>query len=254
MMDNYETFPNPPIAEALIDIRATLHKEITLETVASFVEEVKDRFPQKEEKFHWEAQLELKPRELPSISGHPVAGTVEGYLFRSSDNTKVVQSRLDGFTFNKLKPYENWNVFSNEARELWNHYIKIVKPKNVTRLALHYINRIEIPLPIKDLKDYILTVPEIAPGIPDTLANFVMRLTIENKELECHAIITETIEPQELKDEHPFVPLIFDIDVYKILALDPMDEEIWNIMMNLRKFKNEIFFKSLTDKTKRLFR
>ncbi len=252
MINEYEIFHNPPITEALIDIRVTLPKEVNLNTVGEFHEEVKTRFPQKEEKFHLKTQFELKPGIGPQISEH--SGAIEGYLFRSSDNTKVVQSRLDGFTFNKLKPYENWEVFSTEARELWNYYVKIVKPKNVTRLALRYINRIEIPLPIKDLKEYILTVPEIAPGIPDALTQVVMRLVIQNKELESEAIIIEATESPEVKNDQQLLPLIFDIDVFKIVTLDPADEEIWNIMLRLRKFKNDIFFKNLTNKTKELFK
>jgi uncharacterized protein (TIGR04255 family) len=104
MSQNHITFPNPPITAALKDIRVDPPKEMTLDNLILFYDEVKNRFPLKEEKVRWRTGFRVAPGDVPQISEH-VAG-IDGYLFRSSDRTKIVQSRLDGFTFNKLKPYE----------------------------------------------------------------------------------------------------------------------------------------------------
>ncbi len=42
----------------------------------------------------------------------PSSGGPDGYLFRSPNEKKVVQVRLDGFTFNKLKPYDKMGTIS----------------------------------------------------------------------------------------------------------------------------------------------
>ena len=68
-------------------------------------------------------------------------------------------------------------------------------PKKVIRLGLRYINRIEIPLPMRDFKDYILTVPEIAPGVPQGLERFFMRLVIPSDEAQAVAVVTQSMEP-----------------------------------------------------------
>jgi len=252
MTENYITFPNPPITEALIDIRVDLPKEITLDNLILFYDEVKERFPLKEEKVHWRTGFKVAAGDVPQISEH-VAG-VGGYLFRSSDKTKVVQSRLDGFTFNKLKPYEDWETFCDEARELWIKFLKIARPKNTTRLALRYINQIDIPLPFNDFDEYILTIPEIAPGLPSALSEFLMKLVIPNDEIKSKAVILETMKNVEIRNGQKVLPLVFDIDVFRLISLDPNSEEIWNIMGILRNFKNDIFFKSLTEKAKELFK
>ncbi len=251
MTEDYPTFPNPPITEALIDIRVDLPKETNLEKLLLLQDEIRNRFPYKEEKITWETGFQLQDKGEPQIFKH--AAEINGYLFRSTDKTKIVQSRMDGFTFNKLKPYQNWDVFCEEAKELWNRYLEIAKPKNTTRLALRYINQIDIPLPFGDFKEYILTVPEIAPGLPNVLSEFVMRLVIPIEEIKCNAIVLETMKPIETKNNQRFLPLIFDIDVFKLILLDPTSNEIWDIMSRLRKFKNDIFFKSLTEKAKELF-
>ena len=243
------TFKNPPITEALLDIQTKLPNDVSLETLTRFQDAVKSVFPVKEDRFSWKAGIELKEGVPKYLT--PSGGT-DGYLFRSSDKNKIVQARLDGFTFNKLKPYESWELFSAEAKELWNNYVEVAKPSNVTRLALRYINRIEIPWPFNDFKEYILTFPDIAPGLPQGLSEFLVRLVIPDEKLKAFAIVTENLSssPRDAQT----VPVIFDIDVFKLVNSKPGESEIWENFEALRVFKNEIFLKSMTDKAKELFK
>lgn len=186
------------------------------------------------------------PRCLNSAAGGP-----DGYLFTSVDGRQVVQARLDGFTFSRLKPYDKWEALRDEARELWQHYVQIASPETVTRVALRYINRIEIPLPMRDFKDYILTTPEIAPALPQGLDSFFMRLVIPDSKTQAVGIVTETVEPVDESGKR--LPLIFDIDVFRTAAFNVQDNAMWETFENLHDLKNEIFFKSITSKAKELF-
>lgn len=248
MSEKTITFPNPPITEALLDIRVNLPKETTLETLLSFQNGIKDHFPNKKERHL--GTFRIKTGAAPEVLAS--ADRTDGYMFYAPDNKKIVQARLDGFTFNKLKPYSKWEVFSQEAKYLWEHYVEVAKPINIVRLALRYINRIELPLPFGDFKEYLLTTPEIASDIPQGLAQFFMQLVIPNADIQATAVITETIEKTD--DKSKVLPLIFDIDVSRNIILDLKSDEIWNIMDNLRNFKNQIFMNSLTAKTKELFK
>ncbi len=240
-------FDNPPISEALIDIRVALPKEVTLEQLAVFQEDIKVTFPIRKEKYS--GTFQIKTGAAPEVAA--TSNRLDGFLFHSNDNKKIVQARLDGFTFNKLRPYSDWETFSGEARLLWEHYRSIAKPTNVLRVGLRYINRIELPLPFIDFKEYVLTIPDIAPGMPNGLSGFFMQLAIPNNEINAHANIIETMENKFDKGTLPF---ILDIDVFRDIILDPLSQEIWNIFDQLRGFKNQIFLSSLTDKTKGLFK
>jgi uncharacterized protein (TIGR04255 family) len=77
---------------------------------------------------------------------------------------------LDGFAMSRLAPYENWNAVRDEARRLWDIYRSIAKPSKLIRLAVRYINRIDMPLPLGDFKDYLRTVPDVSPDLPQGLA------------------------------------------------------------------------------------
>lgn len=248
-MSEYTVFPNAPITEALLDIRVQLPPQIDLDKLNTFHNFIKERFPQKEDRIFVQTGIEVSPKGLASLAS---SSKHDGYLFRSTIENKVVQARLDGFTFNKLKPYKNWESLRTEARELWNIYsAEIAHPIKVLRIALRYINKIEIPMPMKEFKEYILTIPEVAPNIPQALFHFFMQLVIPNPEIEAIAVITQTIEPVT---QNPKIPLIFDIEVFKERDYVDNKEEIWNDFEKLRIFKNEIFFNSITDRAKELFK
>ena len=237
-------FPNAPITEAILDIRAELPEKIKLEDLATFQNHIRDRFPKKKERLSADIQFSQEK----GVSGTPPK--TEGYLFYSDPDSKVVQARLDGFTFNKLKPYENWETFCREGFELWKLYSLVAQPTKVIRIALRYINRIEIPLTSENLEEYILTLPKIASALPQELGQFLLRLVIPNTKIGANAIITLVLE----KATDQGVPLIFDIDVSRDLVYVNNSEKIWSDFEKLRIFKNEIFSHSLTDKAKEMFK
>jgi len=250
-MEEVIHFPNAPITEALLDIRVKLPGQTDLEKLATFHDAIKQQYPSKQERLAWRGHVEIKASPVPEVS-QSAAGGPDGYLFTSGDGRHVVQARLDGFTFSRLKPYDKWTTLRDEAKELWQRYVQIASPDTVTRIALRYINRIEIPLPMRDFKDYILTTPEIAPDLPQGLESFFMRLVIPDPKGQAVAIVTEAVEPVD--EAHKRLPLIFDIDVFRAVAFNVQDNSMWETFEYLHDLKNEIFFKSLTPKAKELFR
>ena len=242
-------FPNPPITEAIFDVRVIFPKEITLENLLSFQKEISDRFPIKKDRHKWQGGFKFSEGSQPAIV-NPLH-EIDGYLFNSSDGNKIVQARMDGFTFNKLKPYTRWEEFSVEALGLWKQYTKVTRPVAIVKLILRYINRIEIPLPMNEFSEYILTYPEVGPNIPKGISDYLFRLVIPHMESGSTAVITQTIDKSKPITEK--LPLIFDIEVSKNVNLSPQ-HDIMVIMNELRDFKNQIFLNSLTDKTKELFK
>jgi len=249
-MNNAEPFANPPITEAIFDIRVGLPSEANLEILESFQSDISDQFPVKKNRRKIEGGFRFEDGEQPKVISSK--NVVDGFMFHSSDNNKVVQSRLDGFTFNKLKPYSNWEEFSSEATNLWERYCKIAKPEKITRLALRYINRIELPMPFSDFSEYILTIPTLGPTLDFPTANFFTKFVITNEKIGALANIVETIEKEDVNKG--VLPFIFDIDVIKNLNMPPDSKAIMSEMDTLRLFKNRIFKESLTDKTMGLFK
>jgi uncharacterized protein (TIGR04255 family) len=243
-MANPETLAHAPITEALLDIQVRFPEDFEYESLASFQDTIKDRYPTRQVRMKWSAELKVERGELEA---HREGGPA-GYLFLSPDGLQAAQARIDGFSFSRLKPYEDWSRFIAEAKPLWALYASLFSPSTISRIGLRYINRIEFPEAITDFKDYFLTTPEIAPGLPQGLANFFMRLEVPFIEFGALAIITQTIQG-------PADPaLVFDIDVVYPRIVSPTSEDLWGIVENLREIKDQIFFKSMTEKSVELFR
>ena len=249
-MYKHEIFRNAPIREALVDIQVTLPEGTGMVSLEKFADAVSKRFPKKEDRYVYGGQIRLEQGTQPKLLEQSAEHV--GYQFRSAQNDKVVQGRTNGFTFSKLKPYDKWENLRDEAQKLWILYCNAMKPESVVRLGMRYINRIEMPLPMEGFKQYIITGPEIAEGIPQGVSEHFMRLVIPDDQTGSVAIITSTIE--SVDPNASVLPYIFDIDVFKRVALAPDSGEIWKNFEQLRQYRNLIFFNSITDEARELFR
>jgi uncharacterized protein (TIGR04255 family) len=248
-MSDYETFKNPPITEAIIDIRVELGTDFEYALLKDICNEIHESYPEVIEQKKVQSTIQIAPTgrsESPNKVEH------QGFFCYSHDKKKIIQNRIDGFTFNKLKPYENWEKLKDESMSMWQIYSKIAKPVKITRIALRYINNIGLPLPIKDFKDYFKTTPDIAPTLPQSLSQFFMQLVVPDDETGAEVMINQTMKSSV---ENNKLSYLFDIDAQKNLNItQEYFETIWDEFERLRKLKNKIFIESLTEKAKELFR
>lgn len=243
-----EVFPKAPITEALIDIKVQLPGNVSLADLEDLHARVKDEYPGKKPRQVWEGAVQLKNQKEPLKTTH---FGVDGYFFSTSDGRQVVQYRLDGFTFSRLRPYSKWEDVYAEARRLWDVYRTGTKPLLVTRLAVRYINSVEIPSKAFDFNDYFTSAPKIPEPLPQGLQHFFTRLVIPFPDRGAVAIVIQT--PSD-KQDPVNTAIIVDIGVYAEVSLTPEDERIYKILSILREIKNEVFFNSITERTKELFR
>ncbi|MCC6929956.1 MAG: TIGR04255 family protein [Gemmatimonadaceae bacterium] len=248
-MADYETLPHAPLTEALIDFGVSAEFPIDLDALSQFGERIANRYPGRTIMHAVRSEFALTPTGVVPRPGGTSA-TQNGYRFQSADATQVVQARTDGIAISRLRPYRDWGSLVAEARDIWEAYAEATGVPHVSRLALRYINRIEVPLPFSDFKEYFLTIPEVGTGIPQGLAAFFMRLTIPFEQIGAVAIINQTIDVSV--DPRDRLPVIFDIELNRIGKVE--GAEIWRMLESLRAAKNQVFFRSLTPKCLELFR
>jgi uncharacterized protein (TIGR04255 family) len=249
-MELEEGFPNPPITEAVIDIRCEVAPHTDPARLIEMHGRVIDRFPNRQDRNVFQGQFQIDAGGLTQIA--PPTTAAAGYQFISSDHLKIVQAKPDGFTLNKLRPYTTWDAFIAEAQSLWADYRDVAQPTKITRVAIRYINRIDIPYPVGDLKQWLLTGPEIAPGCPQDMAAFFVRIAILDTVNGNNAVVIET--PIDVGMNNTHLSVIFDIEVFKDVAFGPSDADVWEAFASLRGTRNAVFFNSITDKTRELFR
>jgi len=241
-MASYTWLRNAPILEALVDIRVKQNPKIKLDDLDSAYDLIAKSYPDK--KIGKEVKVVLGTDKLPTEKEtYPI-----GFKYSSNDGRQVVQFRLDGFTFSRLKPYQDWERLRDEARRLWDIYHTISKPELITKLALRYINKINLPLTENDLDEYFTVSPKAPQSLPQYVSSFLSRIVLHEPSNEFIAIISQVLEGAEADS----FPIFLDIDVFKEARDGFNINQIWPILERLRDFKNKIFFESITEKTKEM--
>jgi uncharacterized protein (TIGR04255 family) len=236
-----------PIVEALVDVR--IDPELaSLEILEPFQQAAAGEFPDQKRVFLLASNFDMTDPERPKVTTATPA--VKGYACWAGDKRRVVQGRVNGFSFSHLAPYDEWKTLRDDARAWWIKYREATHPTRVTRCALRFINRLELPLPMRDLTDYLRTVPEIADGLPQTLSGLFMRLVVPFGP-DATAIITQAIDDANVTAEK--LPVILDVEVLREVVLAPDANDLWACMDELRTVKNDVFFKSLTPEGLKLF-
>lgn len=240
-------YKNAPIAEAVLDIRVNQTQISNIESIQKLKEKELKDYPILNKRINFEGKIELNVQEDNILSN--TASNIIGYVFSNEDNNRKVQVRTDGFTCNMLAPYTNWNNFFELAKEYWKVYKDFAKPDVVTRIALRYINRIELPLNNLNFEDYLTSVPKIPNCLPQKFGRYFLQMQVPCIENHIYSTISQTFEPPKTN----YIPFIIDIDVFDTKIVSSGDLKLEDFE-KLRKFKNEIFEDLITDKTRNLFK
>lgn len=234
-----------PAVEALIDIR--IEGSIDLDDLRELSDSLSVDFPEVQTQFEFRGKLEFRKNEATSLVEHQ---GIRGFLRKNAES--VVQLRRDGFTYSKLAPYTRWDAVSAAARDYWSQYVERAKPERVRRLAVRYINHIHPPKGWQGSAEWLhiaVSMPDV-PGIPREPADFFIRV-LQPHPTEKHAA---NVTVATVKDDEERRILLFDIDVFQDADLACDDIAIWKILADQRDYKNDIFFGSITARTRELLR
>jgi uncharacterized protein (TIGR04255 family) len=248
-MNSKQHYAKAPITEALIDFRVEFFSEVTLASLMEVQSCVEPDYPIVENIILAQGQFQAGSSVSASASQRDL-----GYRFSSNDRKRILQTRLDGFTFSQLEPYHNWGTLQSETQRLWEVYRSVTKPKTVQRVAVRYINRLDLPIDSSgflDFKDYLQTVPEVSPALSQGLSDYFMQLQIPQEDLQASLIINEAMLPPLSQDT---VSVLLDIDLFSTVEFAADSDAIWSLLEKFRDRKNEVFEACITDKTRDLLK
>lgn len=253
MMEVTPAYSKPPVREALIDIRVSPLAPTQLPALEALHDKLRSKYPTKKKQQNLQGLWEWREETLSSRTSQRVAG----FQFESSDGTRIVQYRLDGFTCNFIKPdpsagWVGWSALRDEARRTWEIYANAVGVKEIVGLGVRYINQIVIPTAPIELTEYLAAPPDIPKSFPyQSFIDWLSRVTVAVPDLNAMAIITQAPADEPRPDS---LKILLDIDIVRrtTVIIDP--EAMWATLDRFRDLKNTIFEASLLDKAKELFR
>jgi uncharacterized protein (TIGR04255 family) len=241
---------NAPITEAVLDFRCRTEVKIDSEKLKLLRKEI--AYTGLLEEMHGMSfTFQQGPGASPSqkTDDHGLVGG----RFLSENGKFVVQMRVDGMTFSRMKPYTEWGEVFPEASRLWKIFCAQMQVTEVSRIAVRNINRLLLPASdfTKAPGDFLSPPPSQPCGVDGNIAQWMTRFIVSDPIKDLHAIVTQL---SDIKIESPDrYALIFDIDVFSTKELSTNPQMLLPRFVLLRELKNHIFFSALTERSADLF-
>ena len=175
-----------------------------------------------------------------------------GCKYISQDQRTLAVFKENGFSLSRFAVYDGWEENYKKAENFWNIYFSIIKPQAIIRVAARFINKFNIPGALTSLEKYFNMYVHCKESIsPAWNHNSCRMLFSHNNGIKSHIVFDVNINQNSRRAN-----VTFDIDVYSdSLALQVKDKEaLKNIFENIRKTKNDIFEKIITDKIREMIK
>ena len=235
----------PPIVEALVRLVASPPLALTPEFAAEFQKALADDYPRVDHRKSWQHSFLVRQGENPTVLPQGGAVRPDALRFTSADGKHVAFFGEEGYSFSRLHPYEGWGPFIAEARRGWDVGKGFLSSGQLVGLGLRFINAIEVPMPVRDVGQYLVSPPAISETIVDTVSAFLSRVLFEDPQTGATVSFTQTTggptNPTTGK-------LVLDIEVSRTWPTEKTDDEVWLALDQFRELKNRVFFQSVTDK------
>ncbi len=233
---------NPPIKEALISIAFSHPLGIKLEDLDKFCDKAKGNYPNKKPQF--ESTVKIEEEEVIKNTEHV------GYMLVSEDKKKYIKLNLNSVSFHRVEPYQSWEHLISETKIYWSELCILFPQMQIKQISVRYINVMGIKFENGEtFHDYLTLLPDIPDIITTVVEGYFLQIKIPEPIKGLNSVVTEFFTLNQ-----DIVEITLDINVMKNFdSLSINDTNLWILFNDLRAFKNNIFFNSITEKTKNLY-
>lgn len=237
-MTERRKYKNPPILEAVCEIRFMPDQKWDFTVPGILYEKIKAEFPEKE-----------------SVS-FPRGNSAQGELavFRSRKNNTMVRvgTKIPILSIIQQKPYSTWHEFRPKIANAYSELRAIdgVEIKGVQRIGLLYVNLIEIPKKSVNLVDYFKYGLNLGDSLPKDPRTFLVGSDFsffEGRDV-CRVQLASA---KPSRDELFAVRLDLDYYLSKPQAVSP--EGVLEWVETAHQKVEEIFEGCITDRARELF-
>jgi len=173
-----------------------------------------------------------------------VTSEMQGFIFRSTSQPSVHQARRDGYTFSRLKPYEDWSALEAGALAGWVNYQAVLEPEELHTVAVRFINRVTFPLEGFKLARYFTAPPTPPPDLGWQFNGFMHQSLFLVPDSPCAVRISLARELVTTPGDS--VAFIVDIEVTLKESMAATGRRLAEILEEMHDLKNKAFFHSLT--------
>lgn len=235
--ENFPHLDKAPIVEAAIDIRivpsGTWDEKIIQNELKNKLLDYPKLEPLRETRY------QFNPPEFnnPKIEDF---GCI-GLRLEAKNVPHIVQFNKTAFVFSRLKPYQDWQKFTQEAYRLFAIYYQLLRPTEIVRIGLRFINRIAVEQERIKFADYYKSPPETLKELNWPLGGHLHHDVIQVPGTNYSVNLIKTV--QNIPGN---IALILDIDVFMQDQFEYNEARLKETLNEMRWIKNKIFFSSLT--------
>lgn len=238
-------YADPPIVEAVCELRLTRDTDWDLTVPGLVYEKVRGDYPNREQRIAHELALNQRPER---VEEH--ARTSERMLFLDEDRKSFIQVGAHLLAVNCLRPYPTWGAFRSRIEKAFAALAETVRVRGLQRIGVRYINRIEIPGEAADLAAYFQFRPFLGPELPRNLASFMVGclISFSDGRDSCRIQLTNGVAE---KPGH--VAYVLDIDYFLAQPLAVAPDETLEWIDTAHDAIEKLFEGCITDRLRALF-
>lgn len=235
-----------PIIEALVDIRAEVAQPISV--LQALAEELKAEFPKAHESRIVKAELKVEGGRLVAPQAHDLG--LQGFQLFNADDSLAVQFKLDGLTVNNMKAYIGGEQLIDRTVALWRVFATRAQITSTSRIAMRYINKLELPFaPGDDFRRFLTTSPVLPDEVPRNFSEFLTRVIAHEDASDGPAIVIT----QSLVHTGDKPAVVIDLEAIKAGDFSANPDFLAGVLQELRALAKRVFFSMITEETARLY-
>lgn len=238
-------YKNPPIVEALCEFRFDAGTPWDLTIPGLVYERLRHEFSKRRRVTTFEESISSGPggieREIRAI---------DRMQFLRDDEKALIQVGQNLLAVNHLKPYPTWREFLPLIRKGFNAYLEVANPKNIQRIGLRYINRIEIPGQRINLEDYFEFRPFVGSKLPQDFGSFILGIVVPYENLRDNLILK--MEKLAIETSERIV-IMLDLDYFLARSGQVLPDMVFEWVEVAHNHVEEAFEASITDRLRQMF-
>lgn len=247
-----ENYSRAPIIEAVIGINFA--SALDEEKIRAAITKLKRHYPHIQTIKNLRVSIRLDGADPSSPDVEPIVG----YKLSTDDQTQVIVLSPVLFTFSQLPPYPGWEHFIQRFERDWNVLKRIWGFREIVRIGVRYINRIDIPImeqrgqaeSVVAYENYINIYPKIPESV-EPLDAFSLQTQSYLRDVDCNLKVNSASVLSPLLNHASF---LIDLDISRERTPPQKDEDIVALLHAIRLQKNAIFESCISDQTRAMIR
>jgi uncharacterized protein (TIGR04255 family) len=243
-------YVHPPITEAVIGINFV--DRLSDGDLSSIRDKLSTNYPvhQPVENLNLRFQIDAGKDNKKTANAQIDSETT--YRLVTADMSELVVLLPQSIIVSQTAPYPGWAYFYKRFIRDWKMVRRVLGFRLLSRIGVRYINRIDIPTEagVVDHEKYLNLYPKVTDKY-GPLTAYALQAEMFMEDLHCKLMLNSAAVPSPLLHTASF---LIDQDISREDRVPQKDDQIYELIAQIRERKNDVFESCVTDDARSLFR